>query len=199
MAPGIIASGFANQASSLGVVPGEVGLHETGLMRKPSTLPAGLPTILNRDGPCRTGSDSFVKWQVAHCCLNSVAPSVGLAGAAASARRRSARPATRRVGAGARIDGTWRSSGQIIIFLNDIPARATPQSHVGMTCGNEHQYLQGDGSASSPARNVGSCIWCYRRRLECRPSLESTSNELSHALSGQCRLLAALLGRSCSS
>jgi hypothetical protein len=47
-------------------------------MRKPSTLPAGLPTILNSDGPCRTGSDSFVKWQVAHCCLNSVAPSVGL-------------------------------------------------------------------------------------------------------------------------
>jgi len=41
-------------------------------------LPAGLPTILNSDGPCRTGSDSFVKWQVAHCCLNSVAPSVGL-------------------------------------------------------------------------------------------------------------------------
>src|SRR5229473_6937865 len=42
-------------------------------------------------------------------------------------------------------------------FLNDIPALATPQSHVRMTSGNEHQYLQGDGSASSPARN-GFCF-----------------------------------------
>src|ERR1700680_3196091 len=26
-------------------------------------------------GPCRGGSDRLVAWQVAHCCLNSAAPS----------------------------------------------------------------------------------------------------------------------------
>jgi len=42
-------------------------------------LPAGLPTILNSGGPCRTGSDKFVVWHVAHCCSNSVGPSGGFA------------------------------------------------------------------------------------------------------------------------
>ena len=61
-----------------------------------------------------------------------------------------------------------------MIFLNDIPARATPQSHVGMTCA----YLQMISSVSSPARigfSSGTCIWCHRR-IECGPSLESTPN-----------------------
>jgi hypothetical protein len=58
MAPGIIACGFASQASNLGVVPGEVGLRENGrIVEAVYTLPAGLPTILNSDGPCRTGLD----------------------------------------------------------------------------------------------------------------------------------------------
>src|SRR6478752_6006001 len=104
------------------------------------------------------------------------------------------------LGRRARIDGTWRSSGQIIIFLNDIPARATPQSRVGMTSGNEHQYLQGDGSASSPARNG----FCFRLmhlvlqapRMPAKPRIDL--KRTPHALSGQCRLLAALFGRSCS-
>src|SRR6185437_17144629 len=33
----------------------------------------------NSDGPCRTGSVALLVWQVAHCCLNSVGPSGGLA------------------------------------------------------------------------------------------------------------------------
>src|ERR1700751_642287 len=35
--------------------------------------------ILNSVGPCRAGSDILMVWQVAHCCLNSVAPSGGFA------------------------------------------------------------------------------------------------------------------------
>src|SRR6266446_6329580 len=77
------------------------------------------------------------------------------AGSTCNGRRSAATGAAihSRVGAGARIDGTWRSSGQIVVFLNDIPARAAPQSHVGMARGNEHQYLQGDSSALFPARS----------------------------------------------
>src|ERR1700716_4074951 len=33
-------------------------------------------------------------------------------------------------------------SRQIIIFLNDIPAGASPQSQVGMTCGKEHNSFR---------------------------------------------------------
>jgi len=70
-----------------------------------------------------------------------------------------------------------------------------------MTSGNEHQYLQGDGSASSPARNG----FCFRLmhlalqapRMPAQPRIHL--KRTPHALSGQCRLLAALLGRSCSS
>src|SRR5216683_338772 len=36
-----------------------------------------LPMMLNSDGPCRTGSERLSVWQVAHCCLNSAAPSGG--------------------------------------------------------------------------------------------------------------------------
>src|SRR5262245_16689833 len=35
--------------------------------------------ILKSDGPCRAASDEVVAWQVAHCCLNSAAPSGGVA------------------------------------------------------------------------------------------------------------------------
>jgi hypothetical protein len=57
MAPGIIASGFDSQASSLGVVPGEVGLRETGriveavhLAGRPADDPEQRRTLPNRLG-----------------------------------------------------------------------------------------------------------------------------------------------------
>src|SRR5262249_59681042 len=40
-------------------------------------------TILKSDGPCRAASDEVVVWQVAHCCLNSAAPSGGVAAGSA--------------------------------------------------------------------------------------------------------------------
>src|SRR5260370_15270662 len=61
----------------------------------------------------------------------------------------------------------------------DTALRATPQSRVGMTSWNEHQYLQGDGSASSPARN-GFCFRLMHLVLQVprMPAKPRTSNEL---------------------
>src|SRR3954447_11832455 len=79
MEPGIITCGLAIQSSSLASSQTKSALAKPEEYLKPSMEPARRPTTLNNVGPCRAGSVWLVVWHVAHCCLNSIAPSGGVA------------------------------------------------------------------------------------------------------------------------
>src|SRR5450830_228835 len=79
MAPGMTDCGSVSHALSLSSVQVKSAFAKPAEYLNPATLPTLRPTMPASSGPCRGGSEAFVAWHVAHCRLNSVAPSAALA------------------------------------------------------------------------------------------------------------------------